>query len=241
MSTTTLTKLIKTLRLDVPKESSEFQEVFDNHIALFKGWLEREEAYFLHELAKLIEPNTTIVEIGSYEGKSTVALTSGSREDVITYAVDPHTGDITESEAGIEVNTYDNFKSNIASAGLARKIITKKTLSVLAAQEYNGAPIGLLFIDGWHSKEAVIEDIDSWSPYLHSNAIVVFDDWANQEVHEGILARRDKLPKLIGAVGKDLAFTNSAEIQESGIAKYAEKMYKRLKVLNILRRIKTFV
>jgi predicted O-methyltransferase YrrM len=241
MSPKYLTNVIKTLGISTPKESSAFREVFENYISNFGGWLEREEAHFLHELAKLIAPDSVIVEIGSYEGKSTIALTSGIRYGAITYAVDPHTGDITEADTGIEVDTYDAFRSNIASTGLAEKIVTMRMTSVVAAEVYKGGPIGLLFIDGWHSTDAVIEDIESWLPFLHPEGIVVFDDWADEDVYAGLISRKEKLPKLLGAVGKDLAFTNSSQVRKSTIGRYSKKMHRRLLVLKELRRVKLLI
>jgi hypothetical protein len=107
-----------------------------------------------------------------------------------------------------------------------------------AAKEYKGPPIGLLFIDGWHTKEAVIMDIDSWLPFLDPHGIVVFDDWGDAEVWAGISDRLDNLPKLLGAVGKDLAFTNSTRIQQSPVGVFSRKTCTRLRILNTLRDIK---
>jgi predicted O-methyltransferase YrrM len=233
-----VSKFIKTLGLRQPSETVRFKELFDSYIYRFNGWLEREEALFLHELAKLVNPDNGIVEIGSYEGKSTVALASGAREGVITYAIDPHTGDISEANAGILVDTYEKFISNIETANLSTRVNAKRMTSVEASSLYDGKPIGLLFIDGWHSTQAVVEDIESWAPFLDENAIIVFDDWNDPEVKAGIRAKDHALPPLLGAIGKELAFTNSIEVRRSLIGLYAKKMHRRLRVLNGLRRIK---
>lgn len=58
--------------------------------------------------------------------------------------------------------------------------------SVDAAAIYDGPAIGLLFIDGWHSTEAVEEDVHSWLPYLAPQRTIVFDDWERPEVGQGI-------------------------------------------------------
>jgi len=89
-----------------------------------------------------------IVEIGSYEGKSTVTLGLGSRKGVFIESVDPHTGDISEVQKGLSIDTHDNFLRNIESAGVSRKIIVKRMTSIDAAKMYSGPQIGMLFIDG---------------------------------------------------------------------------------------------
>lgn len=229
---------IKTFGISKPDESKMFRELFDKHISRFNGWLERDEAFFLYELSKMVEDELAIVEIGSYEGKSTVALSAGSKKNVITHAIDPHTGDISEVSVGIKVDTYRNFVSNLLASGVFNKVVVKRMYSHDAAKEYKGPPIGLLFIDGWHTKDAVIMDIDSWLPFLDPHGIVVFDDWGDAEVWAGISNRLDNLPKLLGAVGKDLAFTNSTRIQQSPVGVFGRKTYTRLRILNTLRDIK---
>jgi hypothetical protein len=37
--------------------------------------------------------------------------------------------------------------------------------------------VRLLFIDGLHTREAVLEDARAWAPFLTSRACVVFDDF----------------------------------------------------------------
>ena len=46
-----------------------------------------------------------IVEIGSYQGKSTISMAAGAQTGVSIVAIDPHTGDISEVVAGIKVDT----------------------------------------------------------------------------------------------------------------------------------------
>jgi hypothetical protein len=38
--------------------------------------------------------------------------------------------------------------------------------------------VDLLYVDGWHSYDAVIADGQAWLPHLSSRGVVVFDDYA---------------------------------------------------------------
>jgi hypothetical protein len=49
--------------------------------------------------------------------------------------------------------------------------------SAEAAREWQEDPVRLLFVDGWHSREAVLEDARGWAPFLVPDACVVFDDF----------------------------------------------------------------
>jgi len=74
-------------------------------------------------------------------------------------------------------------------------------------------------------------------PYLHPDGIVVFDDWNMEAVNLAIRQIRYKLPKLLGAVGKDLVFTNSNEVRNSELGSQLGRIYRRLE---FLRRVKSF-
>jgi predicted O-methyltransferase YrrM len=230
---------LKKIYLPKIKSIPGFHELFESHISGVKGWLSEDEAQFLYQLAKDVKAELRIVEIGSYEGKSTISLALGSKENVVIEAVDPHKGEIADNQKEKIADTYDTFLKNINAAGVTQKIIVQRKTSLQAAMEYSGVSIGLLFIDGWHSTQAVLEDIDAWIPYLHPEGIVVFDDWNHEQVRVAIAQRRGVLPELLGAVGKDLAFTNSKELQESALGKDSKAIHKRLIFLGKLSEVKS--
>ena len=109
------------------------------------GWLSKYEGYLLFYLARKCSPLRTIVEIGSYEGRSTIALASGAHEGLIIHAIDPHTGDKTEVEAGLKINTYESFLKNTKNFNNIHAI---RKFSVDATQDVSDKAIQLLFIDG---------------------------------------------------------------------------------------------
>ncbi len=52
------------------------------------GWLSPDEAIGLNKVAKQLPPNATVVEIGSWQGKSTYCILSGLKSGKV-YAIDP--------------------------------------------------------------------------------------------------------------------------------------------------------
>ena len=84
---------------------------------------------------------------------------------------------------------------------------------VLARSEDSGdlhdyGQIGLLFVDGWHTLEAVKRDIQDWVPRCGPTPIVIFDDWSDDGIFDAILSSRSILPTHCIAVGKDLLFSD---------------------------------
>src|SRR5262245_43229634 len=137
------------------------------------GWLTPREGVFLYEAARQVTGAGAIVEIGSWKGKSTIWLASGSKRGrgAQVYAVDHHVG---SPEHGL-VWSFDEFKQNIANAGVESLVTPILKTSAEAAHEWK-MPIELLFIDAAHEYDAVKTDFLSWSPFLVKGATVAFHD-----------------------------------------------------------------
>jgi predicted O-methyltransferase YrrM len=155
-----------------------FSEAWDV-ARLIPGWFEEVNAAAQFLVLAEVRPRS-IVEIGSYLGKSTVfyakALDVLGIEGTVT-AIDPHTGGRQHLEAlGVsELPTFDMFRSHLLAAGVRDKVHPVVATSHEAAEGWT-EPIDFLFIDGWHSYEAVLQDGQDWIPHLSDGGIVVFDD-----------------------------------------------------------------
>jgi len=121
-----------------------------------KGWLSAAEGDLLYTLARQCT-SACIVEIGSYQGKSTTFLAAGSEAGsrVPVYAIDPHSGSKASPE-GVE-----GVERQIARAGLSHLVRPIVSPSTDAAPGFH-EPIEFLFIDGNHQLRAVTEDWDMW-------------------------------------------------------------------------------
>lgn len=121
-----------------------------------------------------------VVEIGSYLGRSTVFFASALHDlgiDGTVTAIDPHTGDRQQLEAlGVtELSSLEMFRRHLLVAGVSEYVQPIVSSSHEAAQSWTG-PVDFLFVDGWHSYDAVMEDALDWMPHLSEGGVVVFDD-----------------------------------------------------------------
>lgn len=147
------------------------------------GWLDDEEAELLIAAAAHVTKGDgvrTLVEIGSYQGRSTVvlgsvlrALSPGSR----LYAIDPHEGIVGAADARLNHGspTFDAFMANIAAAGVAELIEPVRSLSYETPWD---RPIDLLFVDGLHDRLNVERDFRHFERFLAPGAAVLFHDYA---------------------------------------------------------------
>lgn len=142
------------------------------------GWLTEREAKELYSLAQGIPSDLTVVEIGSWKGRSTVCLGYGAKDGkgAIIYAVDPHTGSSELKKMfGNAINTFNEFCQNIENAGLDTIVVPIKATSSEAAKKFN-KKVDLLFIDGAHEFTYVKNDIELWFPKLIDGGIIAFHD-----------------------------------------------------------------
>lgn len=146
------------------------------------GWLDLDEAWTLWDLAKAVPKNGTIVEIGSFLGKSTVCLGDGSKHGnkAIVFTIDHHKGSpehlkMTDWPPGVPMNTFPQFRENIFRAELID--IVKP---IIGNSQFEGTTfsetIDLLFIDGSHKHENVKQDFELWSSKLKGGGTLILHD-----------------------------------------------------------------
>ena len=152
-----------------------------------QGWLSFREGAALFRQALLCPREYAIVEIGSWQGKSTVYLAGGSLSGnrATVFAVDPHTSAGTSAFAAdphtsagttaVGMNTYEAFLRNISAAGVRSVVKPMVTTSAEAARDFSG-PVGLVFLDGDHSYESVRSDFEFWFPKLIDGGVIMFHD-----------------------------------------------------------------
>lgn len=139
-----------------------------------RGWLSIDEAAMLTTLATKVPVENSIVEIGSFQGRSTCALAAGTK---IGYHSKVHAVDTFSGLEGIfPENTLSIFQSNLLHKQLQDEVIIHKGKSLEAAKEWQGNNIGFLFIDADHSYESVQSDLQDWLPHLSPNALIAFHD-----------------------------------------------------------------
>lgn len=145
------------------------------------GHLNENEARFLGLLAACAPASGTILEIGSFKGRSTVMLAKvASHYDLgPIVAIDPHNSPILlDHHSDPEASSYQDFLNSIHAAGVSNHVETHVVYSKEAANSWN-RPIRLLWIDGDHSYEGAKEDLDGFFPHLVPLGVVAFHDALN--------------------------------------------------------------
>lgn len=132
------------------------------------GYLHGSEPEFLSRLAFGVPKEHCIVEVGSFRGRSTIALAWGANDWAMVYAIDPHHKHMVKDLA-FGMDDHVAFLENILRAGVADKIRIINTSSMEAFQGWalvKRQDIGLIFIDGAHDYLSVKTDVEEWSRWL---------------------------------------------------------------------------
>lgn len=152
-------------------------------LAALDGLISRDVGELLYSFAALVPEDQAIVELGSYRGKSTCYLATGAALDnhAPVYAVDAWSEEVSAWRYAVLSTlpspVFEDFTSQLDKAGVREGVRIIRSLTTLAAELYDGPPVGLLYIDGDHSRAAVLADFRAWRHHLAPNAVVIFDDF----------------------------------------------------------------
>lgn len=125
------------------------------------GWMSGMELHRLYTQAKEM---TTIIEIGSWKGRSTHALLSGCHGDV--YAIDHFQGSPGEEQhEEARENPEAVYNIFMHHCGKFNNLHVIKADST-SSEAMSKAPrtVDMIFIDGAHTYEAVKRDLEIWAP-----------------------------------------------------------------------------
>ena len=145
------------------------------------GHLLEDEARFLGLLAACVPGTGTIVEIGSFKGRSTVMLATVTSHYGLSpvVAIDPHNSRILLDLANNpEASTYQDFLNSINAAGVSDYVEPHLAYSTEVAKTWK-RPIRVLWIDGDHSYDGVKKDLEGFLPHVEPFGVVAMHDALN--------------------------------------------------------------
>ena len=135
-----------------------------------EGWLTRDQAAVLFEAARSLPPGSTVVEIGSHQGRSTVVLASGLTAGGRVMAVDPFDADWRYGAP----DTHTRLLEHLTAAGVVGKVDDVAATS-RAARASNEGVVGLVYVDGRHDYRTVRDDL-TWAARVPAGGVVLVHD-----------------------------------------------------------------
>ncbi len=153
-----------------------------------KGFLDEAEARRLYMMAQEASKFAPCLEIGSYCGKSAIFLGTACKENnAVLFSIDHHTGseeqqpgqeyfdpDLLDRETG-KIDTLRLFRKTIDDFDLGDAVVPVIGRSEVIGRAWN-TQLGLIFIDGSHAYESVLNDYQIWAKHVLPCGYLVFHD-----------------------------------------------------------------
>lgn len=153
-----------------------------------KGFLAPEEGEALAAAAREAGVLGPVLEIGSYCGKSAVCIAPAAAEaGSILFTLDHHRGseehqpgegyhdpELVDPRSG-RFDTLPTLRRTLEKAGLEEKVIVLVGRSGQLAAHWR-TPLGMVFIDGGHSREAALTDYRGWAGHVLPGGILAIHD-----------------------------------------------------------------
>ena len=145
-----------------------------------EGWFSPDQVARLAARAAAVPPGGRMVEIGSFRGRSTIAIALSARPGVEIVAIDPHAGnDRGPQEIGgftaAAAEDHDAFLANLDRAGVRDRITYVRRFSHDALADVAG-PVDLLHVDGAHRLAPARHDLRSWGARVPPGGCLLVHD-----------------------------------------------------------------
>jgi predicted O-methyltransferase YrrM len=147
------------------------------------------------------------LEIGTFYGANiiSVAKTYGLHNDSKLYCIDPWDDyDEYPEYKNEQSSIYNSFIRNVENSGVKDKIIINRGYSNIEIPKFQDEFFDIIYIDGNHEPEYVLEDAVLSFRKLKKDGIMIFDDYGwggpdlTQKVIDGFLSGYNKRIKYLG-------------------------------------------
>ncbi|HEU4751980.1 MAG TPA: class I SAM-dependent methyltransferase [Armatimonadota bacterium] len=149
----------------------------------------------LADLAAQVPADQEIIELGVFHGRTALMMAWGASlgHGAHVTGIDPwdlpgntYPAEFTES------GPRRWAAHHVKTLGFSRRVSLVQGFSADVARTYAGPPVGLLYVDGDHTKEGARQDIEVWAPHLAPGATIAVDDYGNEN-YPGVAEAVDEL------------------------------------------------
>lgn len=157
-------------------------------VRLPDGYFHGGDVYAYRWLASQLPRGGSLVELGSFRGRSICSLASIIRERELDVSLvdtfvglpdDPYT---TEVVSGVQYSDASQLeaelRANVARFGIDPRILVKDSAD--AAAQFADASLDLVFVDADHQYDAVLRDLDAWWPKIKPGGRIAGHDYSSE-------------------------------------------------------------
>jgi predicted O-methyltransferase YrrM len=168
------------------------------------GFLTRKEAGLLFWASCNCPVPGPVIELGSYQGRSTIVFAMAGRH---VNAIDAWLEE-TIYDPGVNANdVYEIFQKNLRKLNLENWVTIHRGLTHRVGKFWD-EKCAILFIDAGHKYKEVKRDISVWTPHVHKHGFLIMHDVLGDTYFDVTRAAGELLPewKVIASSGSAVAF-----------------------------------
>lgn len=151
-----------------------------------RGFFSIEEAAAIQRIVKILPSGSHVAELGTFQGRSCVAIAAALPPGGILFCVDTFEGTII-SPGQTRPPRPDVVRTNLACLnenllrfGVSDRVRVFVSTTHAASGRFAPDSLGLLFIDAGHDYENVRQDLVDWYPKLAPGGFLVCDDYVSE-------------------------------------------------------------
>ncbi len=142
------------------------------------GWFNLAKALAVQQIVKRLPSGSTLVELGSFQGRSSIAIAAVMPSNCTLFCVDHFEGSEEHKQMNLDLDRLaDSFRKNIESFGVNDRICVLQMSSTDAAQRFDPGSVDFVLLDAAHDFDSVKTDLVNWYPKLRAGGVLVCDDY----------------------------------------------------------------
>ena len=143
-----------------------------------RGWFDLNKAIAVQRRVKELANDSTLVELGSFQGRSSVAIGAVLPDGARLHCVDHFQGSSEHYQMNIDVSDLkQGFMKNIEAFGVSDRIETVDMTTLEAATHFEDESVDFILLDASHDYDSVSADLNAWYPKLRSGGMLFCDDY----------------------------------------------------------------
>lgn len=157
---------------------------FPRHFRNVRGATPEVIGFTLADFASQVPADQEIVELGVFQGKTSLQLAWGARQGNGAHVTGFDAWDLPGNTYGPPFNEEGSrtwARYNVMALGYNDRIALVQDFASDAAAAWRGKPIGLLFVDDDHSYAGARRAIEDWSVHLADVHRIAVDDYGHPD------------------------------------------------------------
>lgn len=142
------------------------------------GWFDLGKAIAIQQRVKQLPPGAQLVELGSFQGRSSIAIAAVLPPQATLHCVDHFRGSEEHHRMDLDVSQlFESFSRNIQRFGVAERIHVIRDSTLAAATQFAPSSCNLILVDAAHDFDSVHADLTAWYPKLRPGGLLFCDDY----------------------------------------------------------------